>query len=78
VTVIALMAAQAIGRAGALGDRAARQVALGAGFFMLSDSLLATHRFVQPLPLAQVGVLATYYTAQAFIVHGMVQALRQR
>jgi len=78
VTVIALMAAQAIGRAGALGDRAARQVALGAGFFMLSDSLLATHRFVLPLPLAQVGVLATYYTAQAFIVHGMVQALRQR
>jgi hypothetical protein len=57
-----------------LGDRAARQVALGACFFMLSDSLLATNRFVQPLPLAQVGVLATYYAAQAFIVHGMVWA----
>lgn len=78
VTVIALMAAQAIGRAGELGDRAALQVALGACFFMLSDSLLATNRFVQPLPLAQVWVLATYYAAQAFIVHGMVQALRQR
>jgi hypothetical protein len=49
-------------------------VALGACFFMLSDSLLATNRFVQPLPLAQVGVLATYYAAQAFIVHGMVWA----
>ena len=78
VTVIALMAAQAIGRAGELGDRAARQVALGACFFMLSDSLLATNRFVQPLPLAQVWVLATYYAAQAFIVHGMVVGLRQR
>lgn len=78
VTVIALMAAQAIGRAAVLGDRTARQVALGACFFMLSDSLLATNRFVQPLPLAQVWVLATYYAAQAFIVHGMVQALRQR
>ncbi len=78
VTVIALMAAQALGRAGALGDRAARQVALGACFFMLSDSLLATNRFVQPLPLAQVGVLATYYAAQAFIAHGMVVGLRQR
>ena len=77
VTVIALMAAQAIGRAGALGDRASRQVALGACFFMLSDSLLATNRFVQPLPLAQVWVLATYYAAQAFIVHGMVQGLRK-
>ncbi|MBI3102946.1 MAG: lysoplasmalogenase [Burkholderiales bacterium] len=78
VTVIALMAAQSLGRAGALGDRAARQVALGACFFMLSDSLLATNRFVQPLPLAQAGVLATYYAAQAFIVHGMVVGLRQR
>lgn len=78
VSVIALMAAQAIGRAGEQGDRAARQVALGACCFMLSDSLLATHRFVQPLPLAQVGVLTTYYTAQAFIVHGMVQGLRRR
>ena len=78
VTVIALMAAQAIGRAGALGDRASRQVALGACFFMLSDSLLATNRFVQPLPLAPVAVLATYYAAQAFIVHGMVLGLRQR
>jgi len=78
VTVIALMAAQALGRAGALGDRAARQVALGACCFMLSDSLLATNRFVQPLPLAQVGVLATYYAAQAFIVHGMVAGLRHK
>jgi len=78
VTVIALMAAQAIGRAAVLGDRTARQVALGACFFMLSDSLLATNRFVQPLPLAQVWVLATYYAAQAFIVHGMVLGLRQR
>ena len=60
-----------------LGDRAARQVALGACFFMLSDSLLATNRFVQPMPLAQVWVLATYYAAQAFIVHGMVVGLRR-
>jgi uncharacterized membrane protein YhhN len=52
-------------------------VALGACFFMLSDSLLATNRFVQPLPLAQVGVLATYYAAQVFIVHGMVVGLRR-
>ena len=77
VTVIALMAAQAIGRAAVLGDRTARQVALGACFFMLSDSLLATNRFVQPLPLAQIWVLATYYAAQAFIVHGMVHGLRK-
>ena len=45
-------------------------VALGAGFFMLSDSLLATNRFVLPLPMAQVWVLSTYYAAQALIVGG--------
>ncbi len=73
VLVIALMAAQAIGRATVLRDAPSLWVAIGAGFFMLSDSLLATNRFVTPLPMAQVWVLATYYAAQALIVAGMVQ-----
>lgn len=73
VLVIALMAAQALGRATVLRDAPSRLVAIGAGFFMLSDSLLATHRFVQPLPWSQVGVLATYYAAQALIVAGMLR-----
>jgi uncharacterized membrane protein YhhN len=68
VVVIACMAAQAIGRAAALGDSAARAVALGAAFFMLSDSLLAINRFVSPLPLASLWVLATYYLAQWLIL----------
>lgn len=42
VLVIALMAAQAIGRATVLRDAPSVMVAVGAGFFMLSDSLLAT------------------------------------
>lgn len=70
VLVIALMAAQAIGRATVLRDAPSLLVAVGAGFFMLSDSLLATNRFVMPLPMAQVWVLATYYAAQALIVIG--------
>jgi alkylglycerol monooxygenase len=68
VLVIALMAAQAIGRAVVLRDRSAVGVAVGAGFFMLSDALLATNRFAQPLPMAQLWVLATYYIAQILIV----------
>ena len=76
VLAIALMAAQALGRASVLRDRGAWCVAAGACFFMLSDTLLATHRFVQTLPLAQLWVLATYFAAQALIVHGMLQALR--
>jgi sterol desaturase/sphingolipid hydroxylase (fatty acid hydroxylase superfamily)/uncharacterized membrane protein YhhN len=70
VIVIACMAAQAIGRAAVLRntDPAALWVAVGACFFMLSDSLLATNRFVSPLPLASLWVLGTYYAAQILIV----------
>jgi uncharacterized membrane protein YhhN len=79
VVVIALMAAQAIGRALSLPPGAARRaaggVALGAAFFMLSDSLLAINRFVMPLPHAQLWVLTTYYAAQILIVHHMLPAL---
>ncbi|WP_341921168.1 lysoplasmalogenase family protein [Polaromonas sp. YR568] len=69
VIVIALMAAQAIGRAAVLRDRASLGVAIGAGFFMLSDALLATNKFAQPLLMAQLWVLGTYYIAQVLIVH---------
>ena len=40
---------------------------------MLSDATLATNRFVQPLPLAQLWVLVTYYVAQVLIVAGMLE-----
>ncbi|QNP58804.1 lysoplasmalogenase family protein [Paenacidovorax monticola] len=76
VLVIALMAAQAWGRTSVLREPAALQVAVGTGFFMLSDALLATSRFVQPLPLAQLWVLATYYVAQWLIVEGMLRPRR--
>jgi len=75
VLVIALMAAQAMGRATVLRDGPSLLVALGAGFFMLSDSLLATNRFVAPLPGSQVWVLGTYYAAQALIVSGWLSGL---
>jgi len=68
VTVIALMAAQAIGRATVLRTVPATAVALGACIFMLSDSLIAINRFVTPLPLAGLWVLSTYYVAQILIV----------
>ncbi|WP_233244261.1 lysoplasmalogenase family protein [Acidovorax sp. HMWF029] len=76
VLVIALMAAQAMGRAAVLRDAPSLLVAIGAGFFMLSDALLATNRFVQPLPWSQVWVLSTYYAAQALIVGGWLQGQR--
>ena len=78
VLVIALMAAQAIGRAVVLRDKPSLLVAVGAGFFMLSDSLLATNRFVQPLPLAQLWVLSTYYAAQVLMVEGWLRGQREQ
>jgi uncharacterized membrane protein YhhN len=68
VTVIALMVGQAIGRAKVLQSPAASAVALGACFFMLSDSLIAINRFVQPLPLVPLWVLSSYYLAQILMV----------
>ena len=73
VAVIALMAAQAIGRATVHRDGAAWMVAVGAGSFMLSDSLLATNKFVMPLPLASFWVLTSYYAAQLLIVGGWLR-----
>ena len=77
VLVIAAMGTQAITRARLLQTRAAHCVAWGALSFMLSDTILAVDKFVQPLPAAQLGILGTYYLAQWLIVHGMLQVLRK-
>ena len=42
--------------------------AVGAGFFYMSDLLLATDKWGVRIPLAQYLILGTYYTAQLFIV----------
>ena len=68
VGVISLMVAQAMGRAMVLHDTASKAVALGACVFMLSDSLIAINRFVQPLPMVSLWVLTSYYVAQFLMV----------
>lgn len=77
VLVIALMAAQAIGRAAVLQTAAARTVAWGAASFMGSDTILAFDKFVQPVPASSLWVLGSYYVAQWLIVHGMLSTLRR-
>ena len=71
VAAISLMTAQAIGRAAVLGHDASRWTAVGAGVFMLSDSLIAINKFLQPVPLAPLWILASYYAAQLLIVHNV-------
>lgn len=78
VLVISLMGAQAIGRSWVLHNAPASWVAVGAVFFMASDTLLAINRFVQPLPLASLWVLATYYVAQTLIATQLSSATFKR
>jgi alkylglycerol monooxygenase len=78
VTVISLMAAQAIGRAMERGDAASRWVAVGACVFMVSDSLIAINKFVTPVALSSLWILATYYCAQMLIVHNAHKAWAER
>jgi sterol desaturase/sphingolipid hydroxylase (fatty acid hydroxylase superfamily)/uncharacterized membrane protein YhhN len=66
--VIALMAAQASGRASVLRERAAVAVAAGAVVFLISDATIALTKFSRvDWPLDQ-WTLPTYYLAQGLIV----------
>lgn len=44
----------------------------GAGFFVLSDSLLAWNKFHSPLPLASLLIMLTYIAAQYAIAKGVL------
>ena len=48
-------------------------VAAGATVFVCSDSVLALHRFVRPLPHADLVVMITYHLGQALIVAGLLR-----
>lgn len=45
----------------------------GALLFMVSDSLLAINKFLQPLPQAGLAIMVTYITAQYLIVEGLIK-----
>jgi alkylglycerol monooxygenase len=61
------MAAQASSRALAMPGPAAILAAAGARLFVISDSVLAFQRFVQPLDWGRGVVLGTYFAAQGSI-----------
>jgi len=44
----------------------------GALFFVISDSLLAVNKFLNPFPIAGVLIMFTYCAAQFFIVKGFI------
>jgi uncharacterized membrane protein YhhN len=47
-------------------------VSMGAGLFFLSDTVLAFHRFVRPMPAHELIVMVTYHIGQILIALGAV------
>ncbi|MBY6191038.1 lysoplasmalogenase [Microbulbifer agarilyticus] len=45
----------------------------GAVTFMVSDALIALDRFVDPVPMAGMWIMLTYYGAQALLVMGLIR-----
>ena len=64
MAVIVVMAAAAI-----TGRHNHPLVALGALLFVLSDSLIAVNRFVEPIPGARYWIMILYYSAQFLLTH---------
>ncbi|HEX2174287.1 MAG TPA: lysoplasmalogenase [Nocardioidaceae bacterium] len=76
-TAIALMQVTALMLDDRMPARGRTRVALGAACFMLSDALIGARRFLLPARYgraADVGVMATYVTAQWLIADGVVRA----
>lgn len=71
--VITLMALQALFRYGHTSKLSFVLVFSGAISFMISDSLLAINKFMQPLPLAALAIMLTYILAQYLIVEGVLK-----
>lgn len=52
-----------------LAPTVAKMFALGAGFFVLSDTLLAINKFYSPFPLAGLPIMLTYCLAQYCLIN---------
>jgi len=70
ILVISLMWLTAWQRHGKVSESSFRWVVIGAGFFLISDSLLAWNRFVEPWEYSHPCVLATYAFAQYALFRG--------
>ncbi len=70
--VLTIMVLQALFRFGFTNKRSFILLFVGALFFMASDSLLAINKFLEPLPLASLSIMATYIAAQFLIVEGII------
>jgi uncharacterized membrane protein YhhN len=70
--VITFMVLNALFRFGRTSTKSFTMVFGGAILFMMSDSLLAVDKFLEPIPMAGFWVMSTYIGAQFLIVKGLV------
>ena len=52
-----------------------RLIYIGAIFFVISDSLLAYNKFVEPFPFSGIAIMGTYMLAQYLITMGAVERM---
>ncbi|MCU0367277.1 MAG: lysoplasmalogenase [Cyclobacteriaceae bacterium] len=76
--VITVMAMFALFRYGFTSQKSFVLIFSGALFFMLSDSLLAINKFMEPFTLASLAIMTTYILAQYLIVEGAIAHEKQR
>jgi uncharacterized membrane protein YhhN len=53
-------------------------VIIGAILFVISDSILAINRFVQPLPFAGILIMSTYGIGQFLIINGVLKHIKNQ
>ncbi len=71
--IILTMAISAFLRMGSVARISFNFVFAGAILFLVSDSLLATNKFYEPLPFSNISIMFTYAFAQLFIVFGLLK-----
>ncbi|MES2591215.1 MAG: lysoplasmalogenase [Bacteroidota bacterium] len=70
--VLVSMNVFALNRYGKVNNKSFNLIMAGAVCFTLSDSLLAVNKFLMPVPLAGVWIIATYGAAQYLITQGVL------
>ena len=71
--LVYLLVILTMGVSAALGSANSMLLIIGAGLFILSDSLIAFNRFLSPIPGAGFWIMITYYPAQFLIAQGIAK-----
>lgn len=73
--VISIMAILAGHRYGRVNSLSFKLIYIGAVFFVISDSILAYSKFIEPFPISGVWIMGTYMLAQYLIIMGAIERI---